>query len=340
MDDPEAIHDALAERGWSDGLPLVPPTPERVARMLGSWAERGAEVVGPVLPSNRLATLGSIAANCVMAGCRPEYLPVVVAALRGMLDERFNLRGVQPTTHPAAPLVIVNGPIRQRIGLNGGHGCFGPGWRANATIGRALRLILLTIGGARPGVEDKSTQGSPAKYSYCLAENEEASPWEPLHVERGFERTQSTVTVVAAEPPHNVNGGQSAEAENILETMASAMISLASNDAYLGIGRHHPVVALCPEHAEILRAAGYTRRDVQHDLFARSRSSLKRLKRGGLYNDRDWPAGFDTDDEETLLPIVSQPDDLIVIVAGGAGRHSSYIPAFGWTSSVTVPIEE
>src|SRR5690348_10461674 len=193
--------EALFDRGVTDGLPGVPPTAERVAAAVAASGRAPEELVAEMPPRFGRATVQKVAVNAVMAGCRPEYLPVVVAAVEAMCDERFCLLGVSGTTDAVAPLVIVNGPIRAKLDINSGAGVFGPGWRANATIGRAVRLCWVNIGGAAPGVISMSTFGGPARYTYCIGENEEASPWEPLHVEHGFAASDSTVGVMAAEAP-------------------------------------------------------------------------------------------------------------------------------------------
>src|SRR5438067_894958 len=187
----------MLERGGSDGLPVVPPTPERVEAMLGG--RDPAVSLGPVPPAHGAATLERIAACAVLAGCRPLYFPLVVAAVEAALEPAFNAHGLAVTTQPAGPVAIVNGPVRDAAGLNSGMGALGPGTRANMTVGRALRLVLTLTGGARPGGLDRSTLGNPGKVGLCIAENEETSPWEPLHVERGFSRDTSTVTLLAAD---------------------------------------------------------------------------------------------------------------------------------------------
>jgi hypothetical protein len=192
-------------QGWTDGLPVVPPTRAKVHVMVKQSGRAASEVIAELPPQGGKATVERIATNAVMAGCLPEYMPVVLTALEAMLETRFNLRGVLCSTHVSTPLLILNGPIVQALHVNSGHNVFGPGWRANATIGRAVQLALVDIGGAQPGVLDKVTFGHPGKYSDCIAENEAASPWEPLHVERGFQCEDSTVTVYPAEAPHNSN---------------------------------------------------------------------------------------------------------------------------------------
>ncbi|MCH9018349.1 MAG: hypothetical protein IIB89_11395, partial [Chloroflexi bacterium] len=184
VDEFEAVQRMYLERGWTDGLPVVPPTPERVETMLAAAGLPPGDVLAELPPTWGAATVEKLAVNAVMAGCLPEYLPVLIAAVEAISDPVFNLYAIQATTHPCAPLMIINGPIRSALGLNSSSGAYGPGWRANATIGRALRLVLLNVGGAHPGVGDMSTQGAPSKFSYCVAENEEENPWQPLHVDR------------------------------------------------------------------------------------------------------------------------------------------------------------
>ena len=183
-DSPESVLQLMLEQGWSDGLPMVPPTADRVRRMVEFVRRDPGELIGYINPDGGAATVEKIAVNGVMAGCLPEYMPVLVAAVEAITDPAFNIHGLQTTTNPVAPLLVVNGPIRQQIGINCGRGCLGPGWRANATIGRAVRLLLLNVGGAKPWTTDMAVHGMPGKYAFCIGQNEEESDWEPLHVER------------------------------------------------------------------------------------------------------------------------------------------------------------
>jgi hypothetical protein len=328
-DSPESVLDAFVERGWCDGLPIVPPTEERVRAMLGS-ADR-ARSLGPMPPLWREATLELLAVNAVMAGCRPEYFPVIVAAVEAMLDPSFNLYGVQATTHPVAPLLIVNGPYARRIELHGGSGCFGPGFRANATIGRAIRLILMNVGGGWPGRHDMATQGSPAKFSYCIAENEEASPWDPL-------ATGDTVTVYGGEAPHNVNDHVSTSAAGILTTVAHTAATLGSNVGWY-FAQSQWLVVLGPEHAQTVAADGLGRADVQRFVYEQARLPLRMLKLGGMWGAQDWPAWMMAlRDDEARPPRVPSPEDVLVIVAGGPGKHSSVVPNCCFSRAVSRPI--
>ena len=201
------INDAIElmfETGWTDGLPVVPPSEDLVRRFVAHSGRDGDELVAELPPLSGRATVERIAVNAVMAGCLPEHLPVVIAALEAMMDERFNLRGVMCSTGIHTPLLIVNGPIVQQLDINGGYNCFGAGWRANATIGRAVKLALVNLGGAIPGETNKATFGHPGAYTYCVAEDEAANPWTPMHVEMGYAASDSTVTVFPAEAPHNI----------------------------------------------------------------------------------------------------------------------------------------
>ncbi|MBO0712044.1 MAG: hypothetical protein J2P47_12280, partial [Acetobacteraceae bacterium] len=219
------------EQGWSDGLPLVAPTEAAVERFT-ALCRGDNEPFPPITPRQVVPTLRSLAANAVMAGCRAEYFPVVLAALRGVLTPEYNLHGTLATTHPCAPVVIVNGPLRKALEINCEGNCFGQGWRANATIGRALELILLNVGGAKPGVMDRSTQGSPAKFAFCFGENEEASPWEPYHVRRGFAAGDSVTTVMSGEGPHNINDHGSTTGTGLLTTIAASVAQPGANTVY------------------------------------------------------------------------------------------------------------
>ena len=333
--DLEAFNRYLLEHHWSDGLPAIPPTRERVERMLKCTTRKPDEVVGAVAPAFGVATVERIAINAVMAGCYPEYLPVLIAATEAISDPRFNLRGIQATTNPAAVFMIVNGPIAKQLGINSGGNCLGPGAWANATLGRAMRLIQQNIGGAQPGDMDKATQGQPGKYTFCCAENEDASPWAPLHVERGFKKEQSTVTTVGALGTWNMNT-HAKDANDFLRIVADTMTFPASSDfVYAG----EPWLILSPEHAEILHRDGLSKADVKRGLWERARLSCQRLSAkdfGRTQSGRKAELGEITRD--TVLPISVKSDDIGILVAGGTGTHSVYIPMSGHVRSVTKEI--
>jgi len=328
-DTPEALLALFCEREWCDGLPVVPPTEERVRAMLGKApADRG---LGAMPPLWRQATLEKLAVNAVMAGCEPASFPVVVAAVEAMLEPSFNLYGVQATTHPVAPLLIVHGPIARQLGVHAGSGCFGPGFRSNATIGRAIRLILMNVGGAWPGRHDMATQGSPAKFTYCIAEREDASPWGPL-------RGESAVTVFGGEAPHNVNDHVSTTAAGILATVADTAVSLGSNVGWY-FSQSQLLIVLGPEHAATIAGDGFTRADVQRYVFEHARLPLRTLKLGGMWGIQDWPRWMmAVTDDDALLPQVPSPDDVFVIVAGGPGKHSAVVPNCTFSRAVSRPI--
>jgi hypothetical protein len=318
---PASLDDEFEARGWADGLPVVAPTVERVTAMLAYSDRHRDDELGSMPPRQGIASMEILAVNAVMAGCRPEYFPVVVAAVEAMLDPAFNLFAVQATTHPCSPCVIVNGPLARELKINARYGAFGPGVRANATIGRAVRLILLNVGGAAPGVLDRSTQGQPAKYAFCVAENEDESPWMPLHVERGFALGDSTVTITAADGPHNINDHVSHEAAGILATVTASINDMGSNNAYL---HGQPTLAFGPEHAAILGNAGLSKKDIQEHVFEHARIPRETWSRGGM-------AGMFEDSfaDAARLPIIKTPQDLLIIVVGGFGRHSCWLPTFG-----------
>ena len=332
-DDLEQINREYYMRGWTDGLPVIPPTEARVQRMLEGTQREPQDILGRIPPRWGDATVEKIAINAVMAGCLPAYLPVLLTAIEAMLESPFNLYGIQATTHPVAPLLILNGPIVRDLDVNNSYNAYGPGWRANATIGRALRLLLLNVGGGIPGKGDRSTQGSPAKYTYCLAENEVRNPWSPLHVERGFRPDTSTVTVWGGESPHNVNDHVSQSAPNLLTTIADTAATMGMNNLYLN--DTEMLIALGPEHAATIAADGWSKADVQTFLFEQARVPLKRAKHGGMWGMQDWPRWLDVRDEDATIPVVQHKEDIVVIVTGGAGKHSSCVPTFGATRSVT-----
>ena len=335
-DDLDAFQAWAMEQRWSDGLPVLPPTAERVARLL-ERRDR-ASVIATLAPLDGRATLEAIAINAALAGAGPEHLPVIVAAVRALADPAFNLNAIQTTTHPCTPLLIVNGPIAARLSIGGGANALGNGHRANAVIGRAVRLILQNVGGARPGLEDRATLGHPGKFSYCLAENEAVSPWAPLHVERGFSATTSTVTVAGAEAPHNVNDHGSTTAEALLLALAGTAATTGSNNVYLG---GQPVVVLGPEHAATIAGSGWSKAEFKQRLWQSARVPLDRFSAENLARFAVIaPERFVGRPPGADVPWCVSPDDLVVIVAGGPGKHSSVIPTFGATRSVTVAIED
>ena len=332
-DSPESVFQFMLEQGWSDGLPVIPPTEDRVRDML-DYAQRDAsELVGYINPDAGSATVEKIAVNAAMAGCLPEYMPVLIGAVKAISEPDFNIHGLQTTTNPVSPLLIINGPVRELIGLNSGRGTLGPGYRANATIGRAIRLLLLNIGGAKPWSTDMAVHGSPGKYISCMGENEEESVWEPLHVDRGFSPDESTVTVVGAQGFSNCLTFYK-KPESFLTMIASAMADISDNNYLLAGG--NPLVILTPGHATIFKEHGYTKQQVKEELFELSKVPLQNFpKEMSVITYED---GFAMDGDR-VCPCQS-PDDIIVVISGGPEPyHVLYAGNFGDTKSVTAKVE-
>ena len=320
-------------QGWTDGLPVVPPTRAKVDAMVVALGGDPNHVECKVPPRHGSLTREVLAINLVMAGCKVDYAPVVRAALLALTTKAFNLNGVQATTHMASPLVIVNGPVAAAIGMNGGCNAFGSGNRANATIGRAIRLVLLNVGGGWPGELDKSTLGHPGKYTYCVAENAAESPWAPYHVEKGFAPDDSSVFVIAAEPPHSVTNHVADDPEGILDSICSAMSTIAHNNA---VSSGHCAVVIGPEHARTIAAKGWTRHDVRSYLWMNAYNLFAELsfhqRYGKIYN-RNLPRHYRRE-PDSRIPIVPSPDHIHLFVVGGAaGRFSAFIPGWGHMSA-------
>jgi hypothetical protein len=334
VDDFDAINELFHERGWTDGLPIVPPTVERVERMLAYCDRPWDDVTATLAPRYGAATPLRIAANAVMAGCQPEYFPVIMTVVEALAAEPFNLYAIQTTTHQCAPLTIVNGPIARELGINGARNAFGQGTRANASIGRAVRFLLLNVGGGVPGTGDMATFGQPAKYTYCVAEHEAASPWAPLHVERGFPADTSTVTVVGGEGPHNINDHGSTTAAGILTMAAGTVAITGSNNVYYA---GEPLIVLGPEHAATIARDGFTKADVQRYLYEHARVPLTHFSRENLDGRLRviWSKLLAETPGDARLPVAQRPEDFLVVVIGGPGKHSAFIPTFGATRSVT-----
>jgi hypothetical protein len=333
-DSPEAVLAELERRGWGDGLPVVPPTRARVEAMLAAAPGDAEEVIAVLPPRFGAATRTTIAVNAVLAGCPPEIMPVLVTAVRCLGHPELNLQGVQATTHPAAPLVVVHGLCVDELGFNSGVGTFGPGYRTNATLGRAVRLLLMNVGGARPGRGDASTQGQPSKYTFCIGENVAASPWPAYPRTKGV-YADSAVTVACTENPHNVHDMWSEEPRGILDVMATVIAQLGSNNG--PVSDAEIFILLCPEHAATIAGAGWQRRDVQSYLYERARLPAADLRRA--YRPPLWAPWMHAVTDDALLPLTGQPDNYRILVAGGPGKHSCVLPSWGVTASVTLPLE-
>jgi hypothetical protein len=318
--------EALMERGWSDGLPLVPPTEKRVLAMLEGTSRAPEEIVAEVPPDLAPCSVEKVAINAVMAGCKPEYLPVVLAAVEAACTDGFNAHGILATTMPVAPVVIVNGPVRRALGMNSGINVFGQGNRANATIGRALQLVIRNVGGGRPGEVDRATFGNPGKLSFCFAEDEEASPWEPLSVDLGKPRGVSTVTLFAGEGPRCIVDQLSRDPESLARSFAVNLRAL-----------HHPklliafdcILAIGPEHARVFREAGWSKAQLLARLTELLQIPGSEFVRGAGGIAEGLPESM----AGATLPKFRPGGLLIVHCGGGAGLFSAMIG--GWVSGAT-----
>jgi len=337
----------MFDQGFSDGLPLVPPTPERVLRMLAGTRRDPQEIVAILPPNLAATTVEKVAINAVMAGCKPEYLPVVIAALEAACTDEFNAHGVMSTTMGASPVMVVNGPICDRIGMNSTLGALGQGNRANATIGRAVRLTLRNMGGAKPGGTERSTLGNPMKFTMCFAESEARSPWEPLHVERGFAATDSVVTLFGmTSGPVLIVDQTSVASEQLASSMAMCLQSVHHPKSYMG---SDTLLVVCPEHLDTLQRDGemskaQLRRIIQ-DSLAKPLKELAQDEQSGVGIAAETLAKMDATRQNKRVTKFPNDADIHIVVAGSdAGKFSG---AFhGWatgsigTISVSRKIEE
>jgi len=319
--------EAMFARGWTDGLPVVPPTPERVLRMLTGTTRPPDEVIAVAPPDLVELTVEKIAVNAVMAGCRPEYLPWVIAALEAACNDTFNMHGVLCTTMPVGPVIICNGPGARAIGMNSGINAMGQGNRANLTIGRAVQLTIRNVGGGRPGEVDRATHGNPGKIAFCFAEDEAGSPFAPLSVARGVETGADAVTVFAGEGP-----------KCVVDQMARTPEELAASLAHALQGLHHPklamafdvVLVISPDHGRILHEAGWDRARLESELMARTTRAGAEMVRGAHGMAEGLPAGFA---DAAEVPKFRPGGILIAHAGGGAGLFSTIIG--GWVNGQT-----
>lgn len=315
------------ERGWGDGLPIVAPTEALVDGILEDLGWDPEEGLGPIPPSWDELTRRALVVNAVMAGCRMEEMPLVAAALEAVQDESFNLYTVQTTTSPVTPLLLFGGPYARALGMNGGMGALGPGDRVSATVGRAVRLALVDVGGAVPGSGDRATTGFPGKFSWCAREHEEASPWEPFHVRRGYGRDDDVVTVFGAHSPVTVCEPGDVPARQVLTALADACRGVGTNLYFRPGGQLG--VFLAPEHAVMIAAEGMGPSDVGEFLFEHARQPAGRLRASGYHPLRDWPEAYDALPDDATIPVIASPEDVLVVVIGGAGRYSLVVPTHG-----------
>ena len=317
------------EKPWSDGLPVVTPTEERINRMLSATGRDSDEIIGPIPPAMEIATVASVATHAVMAGCKPEYLPVVLGATELMLQAEFNVNGVQGTMHGVAPMMIVNGPYALEIGIHGGSGCLGPGFRANASIGRAIRLILMNIGAGLPGISSMTVFGMPSRFTYCLTENSEYNPWESLSVSKGYSADENVLTMAMVESPRFCWDDVSDEPERLIRGIADTMTAMGSWNMH---ARSDMVVAMSPQHAEICEKSGWSRDEVHTRLIEVAGRTVSNLKLGGNWRRERalaLPVPVDPDDSECFVPTIKNSVDLQLIVAGGWGPCTAV--CHGWS---------
>lgn len=328
----EAALEQLHRLGCTDGLPVVIPTPARVERFVLACGLDAEMVLGEMGPAMGVATVEKVAVAAVMAGCIPDYMPLVVAAAKAAADPAFDLGELQATTHCTAPLVVVNGPARLDCGVASGFGALGPGHRANASIGRALRLCLINLGGGKPGISDMALLGHPGKFTYCLAEAEEQSPFPPLHVSLGFDHEDSVVTLLGCEAPHSViysdNADDPEDAEKLLHVLSVGLANLATNHAILNAGS--ALVVLGPKHADVLARANMSREAVAERLWELTHLPTADHDRyGGQFGSR-----YKTEEYSAF----AKPENILIMVAGGSGLYSMVMPSWGGADHFNCPV--
>ena len=296
------------ERGWTDGLPVVPPTQEKVLAFLEMIEQHPSDIIGIEPVRGRVITAEKVAINAVMAGCRPEYMPVVIAAVEAMVQPEYGLHGSSASTGGSAVLAIINGPIRTKLGFQSGHNLLagGPEFRANATVGRALRMILINVLENHPGILDRSTLGHGGKYSFCFAEDEESNPWEPLHIEKGFNPESSTITVSASQAPLQVGHRRVGTIKGLLDSIADPMLALGPSHSEL-------YLILPPEHIKVIKQAGWSKEKVRRYLHQKAR----RTAQAWAHANADELPNSGTGDE--LIPVLNRPEALVMVAGGGSG---------------------
>ena len=336
----EAVNEWFLDHDLTDGLPIVPPTQPRVAAMT-EYVERtlgwkASDVIGTLAPKQGQATVERIAANAVMAGCKPEYMPVLIACVKAIAEPKFNLDAVQTSTHNTSPLPIVNGPMGRAIDLNCGYNYTGSRWRATSTIGRALQLTMINVGGT-PGSINIHTQGHIARFGHVIAENEDENPWEPLHVERGYPAEVSTVTVIPACTAAMIddNGG-SQTAEDLLKTVSHSIAYVGNRNIN---GKGQPLLILAPQHARLLSLGGYSKAQVKQLVWERARVRVGDIPRGNLVNySRHNIKTYVEAGDDCGVPISETPEDIVIVVMGGVGTHSLSVQTRLASENVTISI--
>jgi hypothetical protein len=332
-DDPEALLEYVEAQGWGDGLPVLPPTEARVQAMLDATPLAPSHVVGVVEPRRGEATVEKIAVNAVLAGCHPDYLPAVIAAVDAVCDPQFNLYAVNSTTCCATPALVLNGPARHALGIECGYSCLGHNGRANATIGRALRLVMRNVGGSLPGLVSKSTFGQPGRVSLCFGEWEERSPWAPLHVRRGFAADESVLTVTCATGTQDIADIWAESGEELVLLLARSIDWIGNNKVLVPQDKGDMLLVLCPDFAHKIARDGLAVADVQRMLLEWTRTPIERWPRGY------WPKlearGYV---ENGTVPLAATPEQFLLAVAGGeGGHHALYFCTFGLTWTISRP---
>ncbi|MBI4307688.1 MAG: hypothetical protein HY684_02665 [Chloroflexi bacterium] len=334
----DAFFDFAYEQGWTDGLPVVPPTEDRVRQMLQGVKRDPGDLVAVLAPRNGKATVGKIAINAVMAGCKPDYMPILLTAVEALARPEVNLLGIQTTTNAVAPLTIVHGPITQQVGMNCGTNVLGSGNRANATIGRAIRLIMINVGGGIPGVGDKATLGQPGKYVFCIAEHWEENPWTSLHVDKGFDASGSAVTIFPASGTENLATGGITDPKSLLLHIANTMTRWGSN---LIKGAPAAVLIIFPlGHARLsFAAAGWTKQDIREFLFEHARIDPQTVPTD-ILEARDRHGGNPGYIDGKICPVRSTADINIVVAGGHEPHHIQVLPGASHWGTVTQLIPE
>ena len=328
VEDAFAANELFQERGWTDGLPIVPPTESLVRRFLDSAGLRPTEIVGVEPVRRRRLTAETVTIAAVMAGALADSLPVIVASVKAMCDPAFGLHGSTASTGGSAPFIVVNGPVRRRIGMNSTHNVLGNGSRSNATIGRAIRLLVINALGGIPGQLDRSTLGHPGKFTFCIAEDEEESPWTPLATERGVPPDASAVTVLAAESPHQVMNEWTHDPREILQTYAAA---IRANMLTYSIWPGNYALVIAPQHRQVIAAAGWSKKDIRDYVFETARVTRREWRTVGK------AAIAPRKDEDRVYPALRSPDDLLVVAAGGpAGGFGAIVPPWYGTKALAV----
>ena len=329
----DAVYEYASQEGWIDGLPIIPPTRQRVERMVAGSGRAAQDEVAVIPPDRAPATIEKIAVNAVMAGCKPEYMPVVVTAIEACAEPEFNLYALNTTTSSVSPLLIINGPIRNELAINCGYSLFGGGnFRANATIGRAVRLCMRNVGGSIEGIVSKSTMGNPGRITACIGEWEEQSPWPPLHVQRGLKLEQSAVTVFGSQGTLNLQNVQCKTAKCLLSVLAHSIDMPATNKVLGQAASGEILLAICPDFAYIINRDGWSVDDAKQFLYDETKAiPLDRFPKE-LHEHMESQGRI----ENGVVPLAARPDQFIIVVGGGlGGLHAIACHAFAETFAVT-----